>query len=115
MRRWRREHYYRNKQQYFDRNKIAVLKKKKYIEDLKSSTPCADCKKCYPYFVMDFDHREPSEKLDNISKFIRKTWTQLKAEINKCDIVCSNCHRFRTQTRLDSSSNGKTINSKSIN
>ena len=27
------------------------------------SKPCADCKETYPYYVMDFDHREGVEKL----------------------------------------------------
>ena len=67
------------------------------------SVPCTDCGVAYPPYVMQFDHvpnRGP--KLFNISEAVRDgTWTveQVKAEAEKCDIVCANCHAVRTHTR----------------
>lgn len=51
----------------------------------------------YPVFVMDFDHRDPARKRFNIANTFR-TWAiaQVVAEIQKCDVVCANCHRMRT-------------------
>lgn len=73
---------------------------RKYIEQLKSSTPCMDCDIQYPSYVMDFDHVR-GVKLGNISAQLSNfsTFEKLLEEIDKCDIVCSNCHRHRTWMR----------------
>ena len=71
----------------------------KYIQDLKSKSPCLDCKISYPYYVMDFDHRDPSTKSGQISTHRTKGMKWVKAEIEKCDLVCANCHRIRTHDR----------------
>ena len=61
--------------------------------------PCADCGIEYPYYVMDFDHVS-GEKEANLN---RLRWSRsipnLQKEIDKCDVVCSNCHRIRTFNR----------------
>ena len=73
-----------------------------YIALLKESKPCMDCKKSYSYFVMDFDHVK-GKKYDNISKLYKrvtiKTLHLIDEEIEKCELVCSNCHRIRTGSR----------------
>lgn len=57
--------------------------------------PCADCKKRYPHYVMDFDHR--GDKTFKVSD--RKSKEERLVEAKKCDVVCSNCHRERTHSR----------------
>lgn len=42
--------------------------------------------------VFDFHHIDPSQKEFSISKKIR-AWDDLVAEVRKCIMVCSNCHR----------------------
>lgn len=67
-----------------------------FISKIKS-VPCQDCGNSYPSYVMDFDHRVPSEKTAEIGKVISNgSWPALYAEIDKCDIICANCHRIRT-------------------
>lgn len=61
--------------------------------------PCADCGIKYPPWVMDFDHRDESEKKFAISKTNHRAKSVLEAEINKCDVVCANCHRHRTHIK----------------
>jgi hypothetical protein len=62
--------------------------------------PCADCGVQYPYYVMDFDHVD-DEKLMIISTLVNRGGrNRLLAELAKCDVVCSNCHRERTWQRL---------------
>ena len=83
--------------------KVSIAKQKaylaNYIKDLKSKSPCLDCKISYPYYVMDFDHvrgvkhKNVSELISTLSK------KKIDAEIAKCEIVCSNCHRIRTHER----------------
>jgi 5-methylcytosine-specific restriction endonuclease McrA len=50
------------------------------------------------YEVYDFHHRDPAQKDVSISVLIKKlqcsTLTDpLKLELDKCDMLCSNCHR----------------------
>ena len=71
----------------------------RYIQDLKSKTPCMDCKESYPYYVMDFDHvrgRKHKNVMELIPTLSKK---KIDEEIAKCEIVCSNRHRVRTHSR----------------
>jgi hypothetical protein len=49
----------------------------------------------------DWDHRNPSEKTQQISKMNCKSDKLFDAEIAKCDIVCRNCHIIKTQYQFD--------------
>lgn len=62
--------------------------------------PCADCGRTYHPTQMDLDHVR-GEKLFNISygRVISIADDLLLEEIQKCDLVCSNCHRLRTWRR----------------
>lgn len=67
---------------------------------IKEGTPCADCNTHHPSFVMDFDHVR-GEKAGLVSEMVAAgvPWAKIEAEIAKCDLVCSNCHRYRTFSR----------------
>ena len=95
-----RNHYKNNKNQYLERNYRTFQKRKEYIRKVKSR-PCADCGIQYPYYVMDFDHREDEVKEIQLNQIVRYSIKQLAREIAKCDVVCSNCHRERTFQRLN--------------
>ena len=63
-------------------------------------TPCGDCGGSFPPCSMDFDHREPAEKLSCVPAMIGRAGdARILAEVAKCDIVCANCHRARTFER----------------
>ncbi len=71
----------------------------KFVLDLKRNSHCTDCNfsgKEYPS-VLDFDHISGMKKF-NVSEFTRHTnsFKNVKQEIEKCEIVCANCHRIRT-------------------
>jgi len=58
-----------------------------------------DCGGDFPSCVMDFDHRDPTAKKYNVSQMLyRFSWKKIQDEIEKCDLVCANCHRIRTWT-----------------
>lgn len=57
---------------------------------------CVDCKVKYPPYVMDFDHRDPSQKSFILASGATKAYKDALEETMKCDLVCSNCHRVRT-------------------
>jgi predicted transcriptional regulator len=72
---------------------------KKYIQKYKQEHPCVDCGENYPYWIMEFDHLK--DKKFNLSGFYVKTakLETVKKEIEKCEVVCSNCHKNRTYMR----------------
>lgn len=44
--------------------------------------------------ALDFHHRNPNEKDFAISdKNIKLNWEDIKKELDKCELLCSNCHR----------------------
>lgn len=44
--------------------------------------------------ALDFHHRDPTQKELNIGgKAQTWAWARIKAELDKCDLLCSNCHR----------------------
>ena len=68
-------------------------KKKKAVEYLGGK--CLDCGLVDLPIVYDFHHRNPKEKDFQISRFRNFTWNKIKTELDKCDLLCSNCHRKR--------------------
>lgn len=95
-----KRHYEANKQKYLDRNTKYRASIVKFVHDMKEKTPCKDCGMSYPYYVMDFDHLDGSQKLNDIN-YLSATGriAALRREMVKCEIVCSNCHRIRTHKR----------------
>ena len=79
-------HY--NKQQY-----------KKRLADIKTASGCVDCGE-KNHIVLDFDHIR--DKKYNVSRMIHDgfSWKAILREIEKCEVVCANCHRIRTHYRL---------------
>ena len=82
------------------------IEMRQYVRDIKSKTPCADCGNIYHFAAMDFDHIEGG-KIADVSTLVNKAMrTALMAELKKCELVCSNCHRVRTYERGELKSAG---------
>jgi len=92
-----KKHYRNNKQYYLDRNAKRREEIRRFIALLKNK-PCMDCGKSFPLYVMDFDHRDSEIKEFDIGKAINRMYgkERITKEIEKCDLVCANCHRIRT-------------------
>jgi hypothetical protein len=92
--------YERNKDLTYERTKSSREKRKEIIRKIKESSPCADCDMSYPYYIMHFDHLDYKIKIDKISNLIQtKKMKVVLEEIEKCELVCSNCHSIRTWKR----------------
>ena len=54
---------------------------------------CMICgyKKCIS--ALEFHHRIPSEKEFAISSAFGRDWFKIAIELEKCDLLCANCHR----------------------
>ena len=61
--------------------------------------PCADCGRRFPPCIMQFDHRDPTTKAHGVTRMLMRARSVILAEVAKCDIVCTNCHRIRTYER----------------
>jgi len=69
-----------------------------WVNELKAN-PCMDCQGVFPPEAMDFDHVR-GEKIAGITQMWSWDRKRVVAEIAKCELVCANCHRERTVTRL---------------
>jgi hypothetical protein len=70
------------------------------ILDQLRSVPCSDCGGSFPQCCMDFDHLDPATKRDGVTRMIsHASLERILAEVDKCEIVCANCHRARTYRR----------------
>lgn len=82
---------------YADRRKAPL---QKIINALKAGG-CVDCglvNREHPV-VFDFDHIG-DDKVKGVSHWLTSgTEADLRAEAARCEVVCANCHRIRTQTR----------------
>lgn len=79
---------------------------RKYYESIREMVneykrqPCIDCKKIYPIYMMQFDHLDPKRKVAAVCSLIsRKGKKAILAEIQKCEVVCIQCHCIRTYGR----------------
>lgn len=62
------------------------------------ANPCTDCGNRFPPECMDFDHIT-GVKVRCVSKLVHFSNKAIAREIAKCELVCSNCHRIRTNNR----------------
>jgi hypothetical protein len=65
--------------------------------DWLKAAPCMVCGNIYPPEAMDFDHRDPAEKVSGIGVMVECSMERLQAELMKCDLLCASCHRVRTR------------------
>ena len=98
---YKKEHYARNKQRYIDsarrRSKRIIAERSGYLLSFLREHPCVDCGEDDP-LVLEFDHLRDKEF--SIGDGIRdRPWNKVLAEIEKCEVVCANCHRRRTNRR----------------
>lgn len=86
-----------------ERNKARREELRNVIAAHLASHPCVDCGLADP-IVLEFDHRPGQAKHFNISESPRScvAIATLKAEIDKCDVRCANCHRRQTAMRRNS-------------
>lgn len=74
--------------------------RRQFLAELKVERGCADCGYDAHPAALDFDHVR-GEKKFNIAHGVTRKWDKLLQEIEKCDVVCANCHRIRTYNRRD--------------
>lgn len=91
---YHRNRYKNNKTLYQTRANESRIKRVKWLNDYKEKKGCSLCEEKH-VACLDFHHTNEDQKNGNVTDFARKkvSMKRLVEEINKCQILCSNCHR----------------------
>ena len=92
---------YRDKEKQRSYQRKAAKKRywanKEACDQIKLEAGCCECGYDANPYALDFDHINPEEKEFNISKKLQQySWKKLKVEIDKCRVMCANCHRIHS-------------------
>lgn len=99
-----KDYYNKNKEHHLkvigERNKIARQRNKDFILQYIKGKSCIDCG-TKDTRVFEFDHL--GDKIKDVSVLVSGGYSvkKIKQELEKCEIVCANCHRIRTFERSD--------------
>ena len=107
MKQWRKDNQDRLKkynQNYFQNHKTELYayrnnrcaeryaKKKEWLNSIKGELECLSCGE-KRIWCLDFHHRDPNEKEGSIGeKLLSWSKTKILREMEKCDVLCKNCH-----------------------
>jgi hypothetical protein len=96
----RNYYHQRGREARTERHRARVNAARAWMASLKESLACTDCGEKFPACVMHWDHLPGHEKVGCISDLVgsrRRTLTL--TELEKCELVCANCHVLRTISR----------------
>jgi len=99
-----RQYYQENKEKHKiitgKRRRRFISEHKQRLREILESSKCVDCG-IDNILVLEFDHVR-GEKNGNVTTMINAgcSWQTALEEIDKCEIVCANCHRIRTYSRM---------------
>lgn len=86
-------HYINNKEIYIMNSKKQTQVCKEYIKSIKENLQCARCGE-KRFWVLDFHHINSNEKENDIATLVHNgSIKKLKLELEKCTVLCANCHR----------------------
>lgn len=90
---WRAENPNWYKEYYKKYMPMRQAQNKEYLESVRRNSKCMDCGEDN-YVLLQFHHRNGKEKY-SIGMYTRWSLKRLEEEINKCDVLCANCHLLR--------------------
>ena len=95
------QQYYQNKKELYRSNLKENRKERtSFIQEIKKTKKCTVCGEDN-YLCLDFHHLKNKE--DTLSAAARNCWTheRILLEIEKCEVVCANCHRKKHGKNYD--------------
>ena len=93
---YKKQNYAEHKEEYYQYSVNRRKELRIWLNTLKTG-PCCDCGGYFPPVCYDFHHTDPKGKISTVAlMFMRCSKTQILAEIEKCVLICANCHRIRT-------------------
>lgn len=89
---YRRKHYLKNKQKYIQRAADWRADFRKWWKEYKATFSCSKCGENHPACIQ-FHHKD-NNKEENVSVLATTHCSKQKllAEIEKCIVLCANCH-----------------------
>ena len=98
QRRYHKEYYKKHKTDIKASVKARKLEIKEWFRELKQTFNCARCGisgEEAPW-IIEFHHVNADEKADIVSYLVSNAYgrDRILEEINKCEALCSNCHRI---------------------
>lgn len=100
-----RAHYQANCSKYIQKARMRNLEQSRinaeFLVEYLDCHPCVDCGES-DIVVLEFDHLR--DKIADVSILSREGYSleRVKQEIDKCEVVCANCHRRRTARQFGS-------------
>ena len=91
----RRRWYEKDREAQIERVQRRKKQLRVWLSSYKATLSCQQCGEDHPA-TLDFHHRDPATKDASIYEAIeRRGWgkERILREIDKCDVLCSNCHR----------------------
>jgi hypothetical protein len=73
-----------------------VKSRRQRLKEMSVEYKGGKCEKCgynKSIWAFDFHHLNPKEKDFTISAYLVLGWDKIKLELNKCILLCANCHR----------------------
>lgn len=94
---YQRKSYAKHREKRNAHSKQKYEKIREWFDNLKNK-PCTDCHTIFPACCMDWDHLHNKTALVG-RLLVSYNKNRILEEIKKCELVCANCHRIRTQNR----------------
>ena len=87
--------YAKNRAKHNEYHRKVRERNEKFIENYKLSNGCKSCGYKEYTVALDLHHRNPAEKSFSLARGTNNLHSleTLQREINKCDVLCANCHR----------------------
>src|SRR5208282_2376241 len=82
-------------------NRKRVARKQKCVEY--KGGKCQKCGYSRSTRALSFHHRDRSLKAFSINRAMSLSWEKVKAELDKCDMLCANCHMEEEEVLAGSS------------
>lgn len=100
-----RKHYQMYRSKYIEKARVRNAEQTRvnnaFLIEYLTCHPCIDCGET-DIVVLEFDHLR--DKVADVSVLAGQGYSleKVKREIDKCEVVCANCHRRRTARRAGS-------------
>ena|SRR5712691_1095339 len=95
-RRW----YAKNAKARYARAAKRLAEKRLVLASIKLGRGCTDCGYNAYACALEFDHIKGNKRF-NVGQSMCYSMSNLLSEIDKCEVVCANCHKVRTMHRRE--------------
>lgn len=90
----KKDYYSKNKDKFLSYNRKHKRRRQENWVEFKKTLECEQCGEDR-WYVLDFHHLDPSKKEFEVSAAVMRdrTLEAVQEEIEKCKVLCANCHR----------------------